>query len=36
MNYVENISFATTATLAAGLYQPRTAAYIGLAYMFGR
>ncbi len=36
MNYIENISFATTATLAAGLYQPKAAAYIGLSFMFGR
>jgi hypothetical protein len=36
MNYVENIHLATGATLAAGLYNPKRAAYIGLIYIFGR
>lgn len=36
MNYVENISIATTTTLAAGLYNPRYAACAGLTYIVGR
>jgi hypothetical protein len=36
LNYVENISIATTSTLAAGLYNPRYAAYAGLTYIVGR
>jgi hypothetical protein len=36
MNYIENIHLATSATLAAGIYQPKTAAYVGIAYIFGR
>lgn len=36
LNYVENLSFATTATLAAGLFEPKAAAYTGLVYLLGR
>lgn len=36
MNYVENLSFATTATLAAGLYEPKAASYMGLVFMLGK
>lgn len=36
MNYVENINFAQTSVLAAGLYYPRHAALLGLAYIIGR
>lgn len=36
MNYIENIHLATGATLAAGIYQPKIAAYVGIAYIVGR
>jgi hypothetical protein len=36
MNYIENLSFATVSTLAAGFYDPKAAAYMGLVFMFGR
>jgi hypothetical protein len=36
MNYVENLSFATVSTLAGGLYDAKTASYMGLMFMLGR
>jgi hypothetical protein len=36
MNYVENLSFATVSTLAEGLYDAKTASYMGLMFMLGR
>jgi hypothetical protein len=36
LNSVEGISLAQTSLLAAGIYRPREAALIGLAYILGR
>jgi hypothetical protein len=36
LNYVEGISLAQTSVLAAGLYKPKHAALIGLAYIIGK
>jgi hypothetical protein len=36
MNYQENISLATTATIAAGVYNPDIGVAVGVTYMVGR
>lgn len=36
MNYIENLSFATVSTLAAGLYDPKIASCMGLVFLLGR
>lgn len=36
LNYQENISLATTAIIAAGIYNPNVGVGIGVAYMIGR
>lgn len=36
LNYVEGVNLAQASVLAAGLYRPREAALVGLAYIIGR